>query len=174
MDFDRELLKGSIVIQHYIVVTTGAFISLGWLAELKKSFLLAAATLVLAVGARGQAQLPPQNLIHVEISGLRNDKGKVMCALFSSTDDFPKKAEKAIARTQSTISKGQAVYEFSAVAPDTYAVSVFHDENSNGKLDKNLIGMPREGVGASNNAKGYFGPRNSTPLPFAMQVAAWI
>jgi uncharacterized protein (DUF2141 family) len=35
---------------------------------------------------------------------------------------------------------------------------VFHDENSNGKLDTNLLGIPREGVSASNNAKGHFGP----------------
>jgi len=33
-----------------------------------------------------------------------------------------------------------------------------HDENSNGKMDTNFIGMPREGVGASNNAKGHMGP----------------
>jgi uncharacterized protein (DUF2141 family) len=32
------------------------------------------------------------------------------------------------------------------------------DENSNGKLDTNFIGMPREGAGASNDAKGHMGP----------------
>jgi uncharacterized protein (DUF2141 family) len=47
---------------------------------------------------------------------------------------------------------------FFHVAPGTYAVSVFHDENSNGKLDTNLMGIPREGVGASNGARGHFGP----------------
>jgi uncharacterized protein (DUF2141 family) len=40
----------------------------------------------------------------------------------------------------------------------TYAVSAFHDENSNGNLDTNFMGIPREGVGASNNAKGHLGP----------------
>jgi len=39
-----------------------------------------------------------------------------------------------------------------------YAVSVFHDENYNGKLDTNLLGIPREGVGASNDARGNFRP----------------
>jgi uncharacterized protein (DUF2141 family) len=37
-------------------------------------------------------------------------------------------------------------------------VSVFHNEDSNGKLDTNFTGIPREGVGASNNAKGHFDP----------------
>jgi uncharacterized protein (DUF2141 family) len=63
----------------------------------------------------------------------RNEKGQVVCALFSSASDFPKKAENAVA-------------------------SVFHDENSNGKLDTNFMGIPREGVGASNDAKGHLGP----------------
>jgi uncharacterized protein (DUF2141 family) len=37
-------------------------------------------------------------------------------------------------------------------------VSVFHDENSNGKIDRNFMGIPKEGVGASNDAEGRFGP----------------
>jgi uncharacterized protein (DUF2141 family) len=99
-----------------------------------------------------------ENVIHVEISGFHSDKGKAMCALYSSADGFPGKAEKAVAKIKSDIAGGQAVCEFSAIAPGTYAVSVFHDENSNGKLDRNFIGMPKEGVGASNNAKGHMGP----------------
>jgi len=55
-----------------------------------------------------------------------------------------------------------------------YAVSVFHDENSNGKLDTNFLGIPREGVGASNNAKGHFGPRNSARQRFNSRAAGSI
>ena len=56
------------------------------------------------------------------------------------------------------ISDGHASCIFDNAAPGKYAVSVFHDENSNGKMDTNFVGMPKEGVGASNNAKGHFGP----------------
>ena len=102
---------------------------------------------------------PPQGgIIHVEIAGLRSDKGQVFCALYSTADGFPKDSKKAIARLNSPISHEHAVCEFSGIAPGTYAVSVFHDENSNGKLDTNFMGIPREGVGASNNAKGHLGP----------------
>ena len=106
------------------------------------------------------AQDPPRpaGLIRVEISGLRSDKGHVLCALFSSASDFPRKPEKAIAHAASPIADHHAVCEFAGIASGTYAVSVVHDENSNGKLDTNFLGMPREGVGASNNAKGHFGP----------------
>ena len=113
-------------------------------------------TAFLAPAARAQA--PQANTIRVEIGGLRNDKGHVFCALHSSPDGFPKKSEKAVAHVNSAISDKQAVCEFSRIAPGTYAVAVFHDENSNGKLDTNFMGMPREGVGASNGAKGHFGP----------------
>jgi uncharacterized protein (DUF2141 family) len=98
------------------------------------------------------------NVIHVEIDGLRNDKGQVMCALFSSIEGFPKNSAKAAAHAKSDISQGHAFCEFPGIASGTYAVSVFHDENSNGKMDTNFMGIPREGVGASNNAKGHFGP----------------
>jgi uncharacterized protein (DUF2141 family) len=123
-----------------------------------KIFALSGAVLLLSSSALPQAQSAPGGLIRVEIRGLRNDKGQVLCALFSSASDFPKKADKAIAHGTSVITNGHAACEFPAVAPGTYAVSVVHDENSNGKLDTNFVGIPREGVGASNDAKGHFGP----------------
>ena len=100
----------------------------------------------------------PPIVIHLEIETLRNDKGQVVCALYSSSDGFPKENDKALAHVNSPIADKHAVCEFVGVAAGTYAVSVFHDENSNGKLDTNLLGIPREGVGASNDAKGHLGP----------------
>ena len=124
----------------------------------REMFTLALAFLLLSLCALAQAQLAPEDLIHVEIAGLRNDKGQVLCALFLSPGDFPKKTDKAVSHRTSIISNRHAVCEFLAVTPGTYAVSVVHDENSNGRLDTNFMGIPREGVGASNDAKGHFGP----------------
>jgi len=39
-----------------------------------------------------------------------------------------------------------------------YAVSLMHDENRNGKIDTNFLGIPKEGYGASNDAKAVLGP----------------
>ena len=105
-----------------------------------------------------QAQSSQPNVIHADIERLRNGKGNVICALYASPDGFPKKSEKAIAHVTSRIADGRAVCEFSGIGPGTYAVSVFHDENSNGRLDTNFMGIPREGVGASNDARGHLGP----------------
>ena len=125
------------------------------------------AAVIVASSTLGQTPASPENVIHVEISGLRNDKGQVLCALFSSAEAFPKKADKAVARLTAKIAERQATCDFTGVAPGTYAVSVVHDENSNGKLDTNFIGMPREGVGASNDAKGHMGPPKFSAASFA-------
>jgi uncharacterized protein (DUF2141 family) len=51
------------------------------------------------------------------------------------------------------------ICQFNDIPPGVYAVAVFHDENANGKLDKNFLGIPREGYGASNNVR----PKMSAP-----------
>lgn len=122
--------------------------------------------LAFGVGVLAQSNLPQDNIIRVDIAGLHSDRGQVLCALFSSPGDFPKKADKAAARAKSKISHGQAVCQFQGIPPGTYAVSVFHDENSNNKLDTKFMGIPREGVGASNNAKGRFGPPKFSAAAF--------
>jgi uncharacterized protein (DUF2141 family) len=126
-----------------------------------------AVALVMASSSFGQTPATSENVIHVDISGLRNHKGQVLCALFSSAEAFPKKADKAVARLTAKIAERQATCDFTGVAPGTYAVSVVHDENANGQLDTNFIGMPREGVGASNDAKGHMGPPKFSAASFA-------
>jgi uncharacterized protein (DUF2141 family) len=115
-----------------------------------------------------QTTAPASNQIHVQIDGLRSDKGQLVCALITS-DMWLAKKDQAVARSKSDIQHGQAVCDFPGVAPATLAVSVFHDENSNGRLDRNFLGMPKEGVGVSNNAAGHFGPPKFADMAFAYQ-----
>jgi len=120
--------------------------------------IFSALAIILVARCLAQGTPPQEAVIHVDVVGLRNSKGQVLCALYASAEGFPKDSQKAILRQTSSISEKSASCEFSGMAPGTYAVSVFHDENSNGKLDTNFLGMPREGVGASNDAKGHMGP----------------
>jgi uncharacterized protein (DUF2141 family) len=73
--------------------------------------------------------------------------------LFQSVEGFPGDASKALRTEPAKIDPqtltAQAV--FFGIPQGTYAVMVFHDENGNGKLDKNMVGIPKEGYGASNN-----------------------
>lgn len=78
-------------------------------------------------------------------------------AVHSSPDDFPVRDAKAIKRA--TVATGPVTrLVISGIPAGEYAVAVYADLNGNGELDSNFIGIPREPVGISNNAKGRFGP----------------
>lgn len=94
--------------------------------------------------------------LRVEISQIRSATGDVGCLLFNSADGYPEVHAKAQQQTRVAIDTNRALCEFKNVASGTYAVIVFHDENKNGKLDKNFIGIPEEGYAASNNERPAF------------------
>ena len=116
------------------------------------------ALLLFAAIARTASPQESENAIRVHTEGLHSDRGQVVCALFGAADDFPKRIDRAFARVAAQITSGRATCEFQRVPAGVYAVSVFHDENLNGRLDTNWLGIPREGVGASNNPKPRMGP----------------
>ena len=93
-----------------------------------------------------------QNTLEVEITNLRNDKGLVSIELL----DEDKK--NVVSKTE-LIKNKKCVVTFKGLKDNKYAVRYFHDENSNNKVDKNRIGIPKEGYGFSNDAYGNFGPK---------------
>jgi uncharacterized protein (DUF2141 family) len=96
--------------------------------------------------------------LQTPVKGLRNAKGRVGCLLFASADGFPGDQKKARQRVLGVIADGAAFCKFDVPA-GSYAIVAMHDENANGKLDTNLVGMPTEGYGASKGAQGAFGPK---------------
>jgi uncharacterized protein (DUF2141 family) len=92
-----------------------------------------------------------ENLIHVKIAGLRNNRGQVYCELFQSAASFPSNTSGNAASTASTIRNRRAGCNFENQDPGAYAIVVFHDEDSSHVLELNPNGAPREGVGLSNN-----------------------
>lgn len=99
-----------------------------------------------------------KNEIVVNVSGLRTEKGKCLLYLYNNKSGFPTDAKKAINTTTGSILNGKSTLILKGIADGEYAISVIHDENDNSVLDTNFLGMPKEGVGVSNNAKGFFGP----------------
>lgn len=87
--------------------------------------------------------------VHVEVSSFRHAKGTLNCRLFTEASSFPDGNGARTVRVP--VDGAQASCAFANLAPGTYAVAVVHDENGNGRLDKNLIGVPTEGYGVSNN-----------------------
>ena len=116
---------------------------------------LAIATLAALGAAPGPAQAGD---LAVEVRGLRSSAGSVRGALWRSADGFPSEDEKAAARAEIAALAGRVVLEFRDVAAGEVAISVFHDVDGDGALDRNFLGIPREAVGISNAAIGFTGP----------------
>ena len=86
---------------------------------------------------------------------------------------FPNDASQAV-HTQAADIDPQtlsAQVVFADLPAGVYAVSVFHDENMNERLDKNFMGVPKEGYGASNNPKKKMRPPNFDETKFQIGVA---
>jgi uncharacterized protein (DUF2141 family) len=99
----------------------------------------------------------PQPMV-VKIDGLRSAVGQVMVFVYNNEDDFPTKRDRAFKSTMVPANALSLVVSFQDVPNGTYGAAVYHDENSNGKMDRNWYGTPKEGYGASNDATGTFGP----------------
>jgi uncharacterized protein (DUF2141 family) len=96
---------------------------------------------------------PPVVVVHVE--NLRSAAGSVMVAVCTA-EDFLGAHCRHHARTRARL--GAADVAVGGVPPGRYAVQAIHDENDNSELDRNLIGMPREGFGFSRDAPMRLGP----------------
>ena len=105
-------------------------------------------------------QTNARSKLTVRVTGARNATGAIRAVLYQDADGFPENPSKVYRREQAAIDPQtlSADIVFDDIPQGTYAVAVFHDENMNGKLDKNFVGAPKEGYGASNNPKKRMGP----------------
>jgi uncharacterized protein (DUF2141 family) len=103
-----------------------------------------------------KAQTNPGN-IEIVITGTNFKKaGFLWIGLYDNKESFGK-LDKAIQIQYVPVKNQPISIKFNNVKHGTYSVNVFHDENSNKDIDKNFIGIPKEGYGFSNNPK-LFGP----------------
>lgn len=105
----------------------------------------------LAMGAEAQAQAVSN--LTVRVTGIRNAKGKILSSLFRDGQPVENRQAEIDAKTLT------ATIVFEKIPQGVYTVQLMHDENLNGKMDKNFMGIPQEGYGMSNNP----GKRMSKP-----------
>lgn len=87
--------------------------------------------------------------LEITISNIRTNKGQLCVALFDSEERFKKEQscwEKFYSKSQ--FEKGEVVLMI-CVSPGTYGLSVLDDENMDGRMNYNMIGIPQEGFGFS-------------------------
>ena len=114
-----------------------------------KRLALAAATLLCASGAFAFD-------LTVEILNARSDQGAILSAVYGAEAGWMKDSEAVQAQRVRAAAKTVIVYH--NLPAGSYAVSSFHDENGNGKLDTNVVGFPTERYGFSRDAVGRMGP----------------
>lgn len=90
-----------------------------------------------------------QGRITATVTNFEGNKGVCRACLFASEEAFEK--SKALQCVEATVANRRAQVTFSSVPQGTYALFVFHDRNRNNRMDKNLLGIPSEGYGASRN-----------------------
>lgn len=93
----------------------------------------------------------------VKFNGMSSDDGKVIIALCNSDANYKDHKSPFIGKSIS-INKNTAIIEFEDLPFGEYAIKAFHDEDSNDDLNTNILGIPVEDYGFSNNASGLFGP----------------
>jgi uncharacterized protein (DUF2141 family) len=95
--------------------------------------------------------------LNIKISGFENDLGDCWFALDNSKEVYESKGSVFMGKILPIINRSVYV-KLDSLEYGKYAIRVFHDENGNGKLDLNFLGMPIEDYGYSNNVSAWFGP----------------
>jgi len=95
----------------------------------------------------------------IEVRGLRSGDGRLFVAVHSpeTRDTFPA-GSGMVAGLQQRAHPGTIRFVLRDLPPGRYAVNAFHDEDGNGELDTNLLGIPSEGYGFANDPPSTLGP----------------
>jgi len=112
------------------------------------------------------AQSRDQATIILKVTGFRSERGQVQIAVFNAPEKWPK--DPAYSSTID-VNSPTVTWKINDVPFGDYAVAVFHDENRNGKMDKNLLGIPVEAYGFSNNQRVTFGPPKWETVKFSVR-----
>ncbi len=133
----------------------------------------------LAVLAMAMAAAPQTHAstVQITVTNVRNNQGQVLVALCTQADFLH---PRCAFHGHAPALPGAVTLTIPNVPAGTYAAQAFHDENNNGRLDRTLLGLPREAMGFSNNAPLRLGPPSFataafpvsgdvTPISFALR-----
>lgn len=93
--------------------------------------------------------------VTVNVTNLNSNEGRVFVAIFDSEETFLGKGFKSLV---TKIDNNKCSVTFNDIPKGIYAISIYHDENNNNKMDTGVFGIPKEDYGCSNNARGFMGP----------------
>lgn len=95
-------------------------------------------------------------ILTIKVEGANPGEGRILLSVFASEQDFLRVP--MISLDAAVNESGNAEFVIGELEQGNYALSAIYDQNSNGKLDTNFLGIPSERVGMSNNPSSWFGP----------------
>ena len=136
-----------------------------------RSYFFTVVLLIFWAGVPSAAISESTGRLIIDISGFPSSDGFAMVALNNSKESYKGGEDAAIAKTKTMVVDRKAQVVFTNLPYGWYGISLYHDENNNGKLDKNMMGIPKEAYGFSNNAKGFFGKPDYKDVKFELGSA---
>ena len=112
---------------------------------------------------------PVEGTLLITVENVKVDQGKIMLAIYSDDQEFLSETNyRSIHHEVNEF--GTTKVEVPDLPFGMYAISIYHDENNNGKLDTNFMKIPKEPYGFSNNARGMFGPPKVKEVQFSFST----
>lgn len=118
---------------------------------MKKSVLFFCLLFVFVINATAQK-------VTIQVTGIKETKGNILIGVYNSSVNFAKVGSETKLMSVPADSETVSV-EITDLKEGEYAFTILHDKNANGKCDFNLLGIPKEAIGFSNNVK----PKLKTP-----------
>jgi len=138
-------------------------------------FVLAVVTLSACASAPPQAPAsrpPGTGRVELTMTGFKSEEGQAMVAFYLDGRGWPDGEDGLFASAVVPISGGSAIATFEDVPAGPFAVSVYHDENGDGKMDTNMVGIPSEDYGFSADASGVFGAPSFEEASLELEAGA--
>lgn len=127
------------------------------------------------VGLQGEESSYPEKIqkaaFQLVIKEIPEIKGEIRIAIFDSEEKYQAKEDPVYALVLPVKAK-ELNWEEKGLPYGKYAIAVYHDENENGELDTNILGIPKEAYGFSNGAKGRFGPASWKDAAFEVNESS--
>jgi uncharacterized protein (DUF2141 family) len=106
--------------------------------------------------------------VTVKVTSLRDVQGTVRACLTDDSKTFPNCPKGAHTQSADVPASAETRLVFTGVKPGDYAISLLHDENNNGKMDKKMLFMPKEGYGFSRDAPVKMAPPSFDSAKFTV------
>jgi uncharacterized protein (DUF2141 family) len=101
----------------------------------------------------------------VKITNLGNTKGAVEIGLYNQATNFPSPG-KQWKMARPSVNGNVVTYNFRDLPAGDYAIATYHDENGDGKCNKNMFGVPTEAYAFSNDVRPFLSAPNYSSCRF--------